>query len=175
MESGLRSLLLLAGLCLASCATVQGGAAKAPRELHGMAEAFTAPGVALAWGVLRGANESETVVVMRIVTNPASYPWLAIVGSDPFTQSKRQVLPATPSADVTDVRAPRAHFAEFPRTEARFYESGAAARQDRPALVVFFLGVPDTTPEFATEDQVQAYFTRRLLDPGPSLRLQRPG
>jgi hypothetical protein len=155
-------LLLLAALCLASCAAVQGGAAKAPRELHGMADAFAAPGVALAWGVLRGANETETVVVLRIVTNPASYPWLAIVGSDPFTQSRRQVIPATRSTDVTDVRAPRAHFAEYPRTEARFYESGPAARLDRPALVVFFLGMPDTTPEFATEDQLQAYLASRV-------------
>jgi hypothetical protein len=158
IESWLRFLLLLAGLCLVSCATVEGVAAKAPRELHGMADAFSAPGVALAWGVLRGANETETIVVMRVVANSASYPWLAVVGSDPFTQSKRQVMPATRSADVTDVRAPRAHFAEFPRTEARFYESEAAARQDRPALVVFFLGVPDTTPEFVTEEQLQAYF-----------------
>ena len=93
-----------------------------------MSDAFAAPGVALAWGVLRGASETQTLVVMRIVTSRTSYPWLAVVGSDPFTGSKRQVMPATRSADVTDVRAPRAHFAEFPRTEARFYESEAAAR-----------------------------------------------
>ena len=165
LESGLTAFLFAAGLALASCAAVDRSAAQAPREMHGMAEAFAGPGVALAWGVVRGADEATTAVVMRIATRQASYPWLAVAGRDPFTQGKRQVIPATRSADVTDMRLPRAHFAEFPRTELRFYESASAAREDRPALVVYFLGVPDTTPEFATEDKLQAYLRERVARP----------
>jgi hypothetical protein len=164
----IRLLLLLGGLALASCAAVPPSAPKPAREVHGMADAFTAPGVALAWGVLRGADEAATVVVMRIVTQRGSYPWLAVAGSDPFTKSRWQVMPATRSADVTDVRAPRSHFAEFPRTEVRFYESAAAAQQDRPALIVFFLGVPDTTPEFTTDDKLQSYLRDRVARLNPS-------
>lgn len=155
-EFGLPALLLFTGLSLA---------AEAPREVHGMTDAFAAPGVALAWGVVRGADEMATIVVMRIATQRAAYPWLAVAGSDPFTQSKRQVIPATRSVDVTEVRVPRAHFGAFPRTELRFYESAAAAREERPALVVFFLGVPDTTPEFATEDKLQSYLRDRVARP----------
>jgi len=127
-----------------------------------MADAFTAPGVALAWGILRGANEAETIVVMRLTTRAAAYPWFAVTGVDPFTKAERQVFALTRSADVTDVRAPRAHFADYPRTELRLYASEAAAREDRPALVVFFLGVPDTTPEFATEEKLKAYLMQRI-------------
>jgi hypothetical protein len=152
--------LLLAGLLLASGAAVHG--AEAIRELHGMADAFAAPGVAMAWGVVRGADETATVVVVRVVTRPASYPWLAVAGSDPFTQRKQPLLAATRSGGVIDVRTSRAHFADFPRTELRFYESAEAAQQDVPALVVFFLGVPDTTPEFASEDKLQAYLGDRV-------------
>ena len=154
--------LLVAALSLASCAAGAGTAAHPPREVHGSAEAFAAPGVALAWGVVRGADEAGTVVVLRIVAQGASYPWLAVTGSDPFTQSLKQVIPATPSGNVAEVRAPRAHFAEFPRTEVRFYGSASAAHGDKPALVVFFLGVPDTTPEFSTEDRLQSYLTSRV-------------
>jgi hypothetical protein len=161
-RSCLPALLLLAGLSIASGAAVHSSAAEAPREVHGMADAFATPGVVLAWGVLRGASETATVVVVRIVTDPASYPWLAVAGGDPFTQRKQPLLPAIRSAGVTDVRLPRAHFADFPRTELRFYESAAAAQQDGPALVVFFLGVPDTTPEFATEDKLQSYLSDRV-------------
>jgi hypothetical protein len=153
-------LLLLTGLLLAPAPAVH--SAEPPRESHGMSDAFAAPGVALAWGVLRGASETATVVVMRIVTDPASYPWLAVAGGDPFTQRKQPLLAATPSPGVIDVRSPRAHFADFPRTELRLYESAAAAQQDVPALVVFFLGVPDTTPEFATEEKLRTYLEDRI-------------
>jgi len=159
LRSGVSALLLFIGL-IAPGPAVRG--AEAPRESHGMSDAFAAPGLALAWGVVRGASETATVVVMRIVTDPASYPWLAVAGGDPFTQRKQPLLAATPSAGVIDVRSPRAHFADFPRTELRLYESAAAAQQDVPALVVFFLGVPDTTPEFATEDKLQSYLGDRI-------------
>ena len=157
---GLRALLLLAGLVLASGAAVH--SAEAPREAHGMSDAFAAPGVAMAWGVVRGASETTTVVVARIVTDPAIYPWLAVTGRDPFTDRRGTLLAATRSAGVIEVRSPRAHFADLPRTEFRLYESAAAAQQDAPALAVFFLGVPDTTPEFATEDKLQAYIGDRV-------------
>ena len=150
---GLSAALLLVGLVLASGAAVHG--AETPREVHGMSDAFAAPGVAMAWGVVRGASETATVVVARIVTDPATYPWLAVTGGDPFTHRTGPLLTATRSSGVIDVRSPRAHFADLPRTEFRLYESAAAAQQDAPALVVFFLGVPDTTPEFATEDKLQ--------------------
>ena len=161
-RSGLPTLLLLVGLELASVAAVHSNAADAPREVHGMADLFAAPGVVLVWGVLRGPSETATVVVVRIVTDPASYPWLAAAGFDPFTQRTQTLLPAMRSAGVTEVRSLRAHFADFPRTELRFYESAAAAQQDEPALVVFFLGVPDTTPEFVTEDKLQSYLGDRV-------------
>ena len=60
-------------------------AADVPREAHGSADTFAAPGMALAWGVLRGANESTTTVVIRIVTDPAVFSDVAATGSDPFT------------------------------------------------------------------------------------------
>ena len=157
---GLRALLLLAGLVLASGAVVHG--AEAPREVHGMSDAFAAPGVAMAWGVVRGASETATVVVARIVTDPATYPWLAVTSGDPFTHRTGPLLAATRSAGVIEVRSPRAHFADLPRTEFRLYNSAAAVQQDVPALVIFFLGVPDTTPEFATEDKLQAYLADRV-------------
>ena len=55
-------------------------------EVHGSADAYAAPGVALAWGVLRGADERATVVVVRIVwvpvavqitSAPAGWGWAA--------------------------------------------------------------------------------------------------
>lgn len=159
--------LLLACLSVAVGVAVRANSAEAPREVHGMADAFAAAGVAIAWGVVRGASETATIVAIRVVT--ASYPWVAVEGSDPFTQRQHPLLRPMSSAGVIDVRSPRAHFADFPRTELRFYDSAAAAQKGVPKLVVFYLGVPDTTPEFATEEKLDAYLTDRVT------RLRRDG
>ena len=152
--------LLLACFSVAGV-VVRASAAEAPREVHGMADAFAEAGVAIAWGVVRGASETATVAI-RVVTDTALYPWVAVEGSDPFTQRQHPLLRPMSSAGLIDVRSPRAQFADFPRTELRFYDSAADARSGMPKLVVFYLGVPDTTPEFATEDKLDAYLTDRI-------------
>ena len=150
---------LLIGLGLFAAAV---SAADAPREAHGSADSYAAPGVALAWGVLRGANEAATTVVMRVVTDPAMYPWLAVAGIDPFTKAEQPVQAATPSGGSLDVRIARAQFADYPRTELRLFASAAAARSGAPALMIFYHGVPDTTPEFTDPGKLEAHLAARI-------------
>ena len=137
-------------------------AADGPREMHGSADVFAAPGVALAWGVLRGASEAATEVVIRIAADPAMFASLSVVGGDPFTKGERPILPITSTAAGIDVRVPRAHFADFPRTELRLFTSARPAPGDAPALVVFYLGVPDTAPEFASATVLDSYLATRV-------------
>ena len=137
-------------------------AAAAPREAHGMADAYAIPGVALAWAVLRGTTEATTFVTIRIAADPARYPFVAVTGIDPFSRQVKPVLAATAVAGTIDVRIARTHFADFPRTEVKLFDSAAAAQADAPALVVYFLGVPDTTPELATAPAQDAYLAARI-------------
>ncbi|MEP7070049.1 MAG: hypothetical protein ABI789_12445 [Usitatibacter sp.] len=137
-------------------------AAEKPREAHGMTDTFAEPGVALAWGVLQGDNESATVIALRIVTDAAMYPWIAASGSDPFTQRQQSLLGVTESAGVVDVRVPRSRFADFPRTELRFYDTAPMTPAATPRLIVFYLGVPDTTPEFSSDAKLDAYLNDRI-------------
>jgi hypothetical protein len=157
-----RATLVLACLTLAGVAAAPAAAADPQREIHGMADAYAGQGVALAWAILHGANEAATVVAMRIIADPDRYPIVAATGSNPFSQRAEPLLRPTPNAGGVDLRVARAHFADFPRTELRFYESVAAARSDTPRLVVYYLGVPDTTPEFATEANLEAYLADRI-------------
>ena len=165
----IRTTLVLACLTLACAATAPAAAADPQREIHGMADAYAGQGVALAWAILRGANEATTVVVVRIVADPDLYPIVGATGSNPFSQRTQPLLPATPNAGSVELRAARAQFADFPRTELRFYATAAAAQADTPRLVVYFLGVPDTTPEFATEANLAAYLADRIA------RIRAPG
>lgn len=154
----MKTIALLAGF---ACAVAVGAPAVAapPHEAHGVGDAYAAPGVALAWGILRGADEAATRVVVRIVADPHLYPFVAAIGINPFSKGEQALLPRTQTEGSVEIRVPRAQYADFPRSEIRFY--GAAAT-DAPALVVFYLGVPDTTPEFATETNLNAYLTDRI-------------
>ena len=164
-----RTKLVLVCLMLACVAAAPAAATDPQREIHGMADAYAGDGAAVAWAVLRGADEVGTVVVVRIVADPDLYPIVGATGSNPFSQRTQSLLPATPNAGSVELRAARAQFADFPRTELRFYATAAAAQADTPRLVVYFLGVPDTTPEFATEANLAAYLADRIA------RIRAPG
>jgi hypothetical protein len=150
--------VLLAGLYLGDRAQ----AADPPIQVHGSADTYSAPGIALAWGILRGANESKTIVVVRIVTDPNVYRMAAVAGVDPFTERRKDQLKATPVGSGLDVRLPRPSFGDLPRTDFRFFRSVEEAQAGAPQLVVYFLGVPDTTPEFADPAALDAYLAGRI-------------
>ena len=157
----MRGRLMLAWFALAA-SIAPGNAAEVTREAHGTSDAYAEPGVALAWAVLRGQNEATTQVVVRIVADPRRYAMITASGINPFSQRKQPLLPATPTAGGVDIRAPRAQFGDFPRSEIRFYPTDSAVQAEAPGLIVFYLGVPDTTPEFATEAAINSYLADRI-------------
>jgi hypothetical protein len=164
----------LAGVVVAAAVATPLRAAESASEMHGMADAFAVPGVALAWGILRGASEAATVVVLRIVADPALYPAVAATGTDPFTQRTITVLAATRNTGRIDLRVPRAHFADYPRTDVRLYASASLGEADAPKAVVYYLGVPDTTPESASEAALDASLADRLARARAALPKQSP-
>ena len=136
-----RGLLFAASLAFATSAASQD-------VVHGSADAFRAPGIALAWAIERGKDEATTAVGVRIVADPAKYGWVEVRGVDPFTQATQTLAAGRALGGTLDVRSPRARFADTPRTEWRLFANEAAAG-NAPALTVYYVGVPDTTPEFA--------------------------
>ena len=128
------------------------------REVHGVSDAFAQPGVSLAWGVLRGKSDADTLVVIRVETAASDYAFVAADGVDPFTQQRKPLKARTRVGGGVDIAIPRTHFADYPRTELRFApdENGA------PVLVVYYVGVPDTTPELPTHDAVAHSLADRI-------------
>ena len=130
--------------------------------VHGSSDAYAAPGAALAWAVARGTDEASSAIVVRVAADPATFAWLAVRGVDPFSNEQRPIAAAQPIGGTLDVRIARARFADTPRTEWLFYATESGARAGTPRLVVYYLGVPDTTPEFADAARLDAYLTARL-------------
>ncbi len=123
-------------------------------DVHGASDTYSGEGVAIAWGVLRGANEESTLVVVRVAADARRYSRIEVAGVDPFTRDTKIRLPASALAGSLDLRLPRSGFADHPRTELRFL--GAAP------LVVYYLGIPDTTPEFTSAAALEAHLAVRL-------------
>jgi len=151
-----RKRIALSLLALALCMVA---AVARAAELHGASEAFAGPGIAMAWGILRGTDDASTRVLLRMDVD-AAYADVAVVGVDPFTHAT-QGLVEHGSGSVA-LTASRAHFAQFPRTEVRLFRARSGAPATEPDLVVYYLGVPDTTPEFDDAAKLDAYLAARL-------------
>jgi len=132
------------------------------RDVHGASDSFAGEGVVVLWGVLRGATEETTLVVLRVAADARRFSHVEVAGVDPFTRQSKVRVPKSALGAALDLRLPRAGFADFPRTELRF--SGAEE------LVVYYLGIPDTTPEFAAAVALEAHFAARIA----SLRRNGP-
>ena len=123
-------------------------------DLHGASDAFAGEGVAIVWGVLRGASEQSTVVVLRVAADARRYNRVEVAGIDPFTRAARIRFPVTTLGAGLDLPLPRAGFADHPRTEVRF--------AGPESLTVYYLGIPDTTPEFASAAALEAHLAARM-------------
>lgn len=122
--------------------------------MHGSSDSYAGEGVAIAWGVLRGASEDSTIVVLRLAVDASRYSRLEVAGMDPFTHDTKIRFSAAALGAGLDVRLPRAGFADLPRTELRF--AGAQSQ------TVYYLGIPDTTPEFASAAALEAHLAARM-------------
>jgi hypothetical protein len=131
------------------------------REVHGENSSFVGHGVAMAWGILRGSSEQDTQVVLRIVPTGAEYAAVSLDGVDPFTQRRQELLGKQPLGRSVDIRTSRGTFADLPRREIHFHPADGQHAQ-RPSLTVYFAGLPDTTPEFASEAALQNYLEETL-------------
>jgi hypothetical protein len=155
-------------LLLAMASVIAVGRADAqpaqPPELHGALDAVSAPGFALAWGILRSRDEAATEVIVRVDTDPKLFGALEVVGVDPFTKASKPLVALSPINGSRLVRLPRSGFSELPRTEWRVYASPAAKAADTPALMVFYQGVPDTTPEFESESRLLESLDKRIAE-----------
>ena len=170
-RSGIAAIVRGLGAVVALGAFANVLAAEGAREVHGSSDAFETDGVAVAWAVLRGTTEANTMVVLRVRRDESKYPAFSVTGTDPFGGQSRVILERANSAGAVDVRTPRSRFGDFPRTDVKLYASAKPAAAGSPALVVYYLGLPDTTPEFSDEAALIASLESRLA----RLRATRQG
>lgn len=142
--------------------------AQTPHESqHGAHEIFVSPDAAIVWAVLKApsaTNSDKAAVWLRIVNTTKKFSHISVDGVDPFSKKRERVQQGLPLQAEARIQSDRDTFSDLPSREVHFYRSDADLRAEKPALTVYYLGVPDQTPEFSTQAALDGYFnTVRLL------------
>jgi hypothetical protein len=138
------------------------GGGVAAEEVPGADAVFAGRGVAILWGIVRGSDEARTRVILRVERIDPSAPWrlVSVEALDPFTREREWVRLAASldaGAAVT-VETSRESFVAKPSRRVLFYADAAALQADRPGLVVSYVSIPDTVPEFASRAELEEHF-----------------
>jgi len=108
-------------------------------------------------------------VWLRVVNTGRKFSHVAIDGVDPFSKKRERVEKGVALGAEARIESDRDSFADFTSREIHFYRSEADWRADKPAVTVYYLGVPDTTPEFASRDAMDRYLsTAKLVSHHPT-------
>ena len=129
-----------------------------PESLHGADGIFVSPDVAIVWAVLKQPSSDKATVWLRVVNSTRKFSHVAIDGVDPFSKKRERVEAGTKLEAEARLASDRDTFSELPSREVHFYRSAADWHAHKPALTVYYLGVPDTTPEFSTRAAMEEYF-----------------
>ncbi len=126
--------------------------------LHGADGIFVVSDVAIVWAVLKQPSGDKATVWLRIVNSTRKFSHVAIDGVDPFSKKRERVEAGTKLAAEARIASDRDTFSDLPSREVHLYRTEADLRANKPALTVYYLGVPDTTPEFSTRAAMDDYF-----------------
>ena len=153
---------ILASLLLAAAGILSTVLAPAPvqgetREIHGADSSFRSGAIGICWGMLRGAPGSDVQVTIRIrILSEGDRPYsdYAVQAVHPLTQAAEWVVPRRSLEKVNTVAAPRESFKNLAGRRIYFYRPAAS----EPELAVYYMGIPDTTPELTDAAQLERYF-----------------
>jgi len=79
---------------------------------------------------------------------------------DPFSKEKEWVVKEEELKRENSVKSIRSSFRDKTARRILFYRSRQAFEKENPDLVVYYLGVPDTSPEVLSEKEMKDYFEK---------------
>lgn len=126
--------------------------------LHGADGIFVVPEAAIVWAVLKQPAGDKAAVWLRIINSTRKFSHVAIDGVDPFSKKRERVTVGVKLESEVRLASDRDTFSDLPSREVHFYRTQADLRDNKPTLTVYYLGVPDTTPEFSTRAAMDEYF-----------------
>ena len=157
-------------MSFAACVFAQSG----EQALHGADGIFVSPDVAIVWAVLKAPSGDKATVWFRVVNSTRKFSHVSVDGVDPFTKQRVRVEPGVALGADARLQSDRDTFSDLPSREVHFYKSEADWKADKAAMTVYYLGVPDTTPEFSTRTALDDYFKTVILVAHPVVAPKAP-
>jgi hypothetical protein len=157
--------LFVPALALGICVVAGLPLAYGQKEYHGADSVFEGQGVAVLWAILKGPDEDHSWVYIRMINSgvhPPLFHSYSVQAVDPFSNEKEWVVNKMGWKKDNTVKASRSSFKDKSARRILFYRDTGEDPQEKPAMTVFYMGIPDTTPELLTETQLEDYFRKAI-------------
>jgi hypothetical protein len=135
------------------------------QEYHGADSVFRMEGITILWAILKGPDEDRSWVQLKIVYPEEGnfrYQLFSVEAVDPFTGKKEWVVKGEKLGKENVVKSFRVSFRDMTGRRILFYRDSKELQDNRPPMTIFYMGIPDTSPELLTEKQVEDYFSKAL-------------
>ncbi|MBM4338038.1 MAG: hypothetical protein FJ110_00685 [Deltaproteobacteria bacterium] len=133
--------------------------------IHGADSVFEKEGITILWAVLKGKTEESTWVVIKVIRSeekPSPFQLFSVEAEDPFSKAKEWVVKGVKLEKENLIRSQRSSFIDKTSRRIIFYRNQEDFLKENPIMVVFYLGVPDTSPELLSEKEMEGYFEKAL-------------
>jgi len=134
-----------------------------PNKYHGADSVFKAKGISIFWAILKGSEESNSWVYVKIINqedNLNPFHIFSLIATDPFSDSEEWIIKGEKLKKENIIKLNREVFKEMMGRTFFFYQSEEIEdfQNEIPNMIVYYLSVPDTAPEFLNLEKLEAYF-----------------
>jgi len=132
-------------------------------EYHGADSVFEREGITILWAILKGPTEESSWVYIKIINSgKSSFQTFSVEAVDPFSQEKEWVVKGKKLEKENLVRGVRTSFRDKTARRILFYQSKEAFEKENPEMAIYYLGIPDTSPEVLSEKEMEDYYEKAL-------------
>ena len=135
------------------------------KEYHGADSVFQAEDIAIFWAILKGADDESSQVYIKIFAldeTSKKFVKFSVLAVDPFSKEEQWVCEGKEFQPQNLLILNRASFKDMMERRFFFYATEETEEAKKPGMVVYYLSIPDTAPEFLKADELEAYFKDAL-------------
>ena len=137
----------------------------AQKEHHGADSSFEKEGMVVLWAILKGKDEDSSWVYLKILNatgGKGNFSIFSVEAVDPFSNEKGWVVRGQRLGKENLVKSNRSSFTDKTVRRILFFSTQRSFEEGEPDMIIFYRGVPDTTPELLSEKELETYFEQAL-------------
>lgn len=132
-------------------------------EYHGADSIFAVDDIAVFWAILKGPDINTSKVYINIVPldlNKLEFTRYSVVAANVFSGEEEIIIDFQSLENENLIIQEYGSFSMMSKRRLLFYCTDDSS--DNPNMEIYYIGVPDTAPEFSAEEQIQAFFQHSL-------------